>query len=123
MDFWFPFKTKLKPTVAKSAETEKRETILLSEDDIDILSYINNNCEVSRELDAQSGELLNIDPYLLATQVEYIDEMLKNLMNRSEVVVVNQDIYRLAQTASEYLDVLQEKLKEEKAAMDDGGDS
>lgn len=123
MDFWFPFKAKLKPTVAKVAETEKRESILLSEDDIDILNYINNNCEVSRELEAQSGELLNIDPYLLATQVEHIDEMLKNLMNRSEVVVVNQDIYRLSQTASEYLDVLQEKLKEEKAAMDDSGDS
>lgn len=123
MDFWFPFKAKLKPTAAKVAETEKRESILLSEDDIDILNYINNNCEVSRELDAQSDELFNIDPYLLATQIEYIDEILKNLMNRSEVVVVNQDIYRLAQTASEYLDVLQEKLKEEKAAMDDGGDS
>lgn len=123
MEFWFPFLAKLKPTVAKVAETEKRETILLSEDDIAILTYINDGCEASRLVDAESGELVNTDPYLLATQVEYIDEMLQNLMNRSECVVVNQDIYRLAKIASEYLDVLQEKLKEEKTAMDDDGDS
>jgi len=54
LDFWFPFKAKLKPTVAKVAETEKRETILLSEDDIAILTYINDGCEASRMVSFQA---------------------------------------------------------------------
>ena len=127
MDYWFPFQAKLKAVAAtvfkqsKSPSVEIPDPIPLrmSEDDIDVFNYVNDQGEISREMDARSDELVDIDPYWLATQIEQCDELLQNLVNRAEVVVVNPDIYRVAQIAREYLDLLQIKLKEEKVAEAD----
>lgn len=127
MDFWFPFQAKLKAVSATIFKQSKNLTvehpgpipIRMSEDDIDVFNYVNDQGEISREMDARSDELVEIDPYWLATQIEQCDELLQNLVNRSEVVVVNPDIYRVAQIAREYLDLLQIKLKEEKVAEAD----
>lgn len=127
MDYWFPFQAKLKAVAAtvfkqsKSPIVEIPDPIPLrmSEDDIDVFNYVNDQGEISREMDARSDELVDIDPYWLATQIEQCDELLQNLVNRAEVVVVNPDIYRVAQIAREYLDLLQIKLKEEKVAEAD----
>lgn len=127
MDFWFPFQAKLKAVAATVFSQPKSPNIdhpgpipiRMSEDDIDVFNYVNDQGEISREMDARSDELVDIDPYWLATQIEQCDELLQNLVNRAEVVVVNPDIYRVAQIAREYLDLLQIKLKEEKVAEAD----
>lgn len=127
MDFWFPFQAKLKAVAATVFKQSKIPTVAhsdpipirMSEDDIDVFNYVNDQCEISREMDARSDELVEIDPYWLATQIEQCDELLQNLVNRAEVVVVNPDIYRVAQITREYLDLLQIMLKEEKVAEAD----
>lgn len=127
MDFWFPFQAKLKAVAAtvfnqpKSPNIDHPDPIpiRMSEDDIDVFNYVNDQGEISREMDARSDELVDIDPYWLATQIEQCDELLQNLVNRAEVVVVNPDIYRVAQITREYLDLLQIMLKEEKVAEAD----
>lgn len=127
MDFWFPFQAKLKAVAATVFKQSKTLTVehpdqiplRMSEDDIDVFNYVNDQGEISREMDARSDELVDIDPYWLATQIEQCDELLQNLVNRAEVVVVNPDIYRVAQITREYLDLLQIMLKEEKVAEAD----
>ena len=94
LDFWFPFQAKLKAVSATILKQSKNLTvehpgpipIRMSEDDIDVFNYVNDQGEISREMDARSDELVEIDPYWLATQIEQCDELLQNLVNRSEVL-------------------------------------